>query len=1264
VWDMKRRIRLFTENWFINQLQAAISQADTRYTPEANVALPIATAFDGLGKTTEFFVAFASLSKECLEKQRLDGLAVGVKSYGVSSAKMLGRVSAGFLDLGQRLESAPRSPFEPVDYEAMKRIIRQNSKIIGPISETLWKLEIERKRRASEVKEASEKAADKPSIRDLLYQIRQLQELLREVDSLISSPAAQLSNVPALLILGGPGIGKTHLLCDVAKARVAKGRPTILVLGQQLPNAKDPMNAIMGRLGIGIDRSRFLRRLNVLARRKCSRVLIFVDAINESDRRSWKRHFGALMAEVAKYPGVGIALSCRTPFERVMVPVRAKVVRVFHEGFHEHELDAQRTYFKRYGLPLPEVPLLTPEFSNPYFLKLFCETLEHAVIKRQHRQIRDIASGQTGMLNIFEAYVKERSSRVARAFGWDRVAIWRLLKEDVAASMVDKHRDSIPLAEVLQILTKYERRSRRRQILLKNLIHEGLLSEDVIFDPVINKAIEAIRFPYQKFSDHLIARHLLKRFFDKKAPAAAFAPDQPLGKLFRDDAAVANDAGIAEALIIELPQRVDNAGELFDYLPERKMPGSAAELFVRGLYWRKPALFNKSTLGWINTLLKHQEIQDRVLDLLLAVSTKPDHPCNAGKLDRFLASFSMVSRDLLWSEFLRKQHEGGSAYRILSWLEAFNTTQLSERQARTYITILKWFLTSTNRLLRDRATRCLYCVGKTYPSLIGTASLDALTLNDPYVPERMLAASYGVAMALHADPAQSMFSKEILPKYAREIFEKIFRRGAPHATTHALIRDFARHTVELAVTIKPDTLNDSEKRLLRPPYRFGGIRKWGRSRDRNKGEYKNGNYPLGMDFRNYTVGWLVPDRDNYEEKHPEYQKVLSNIWWRIYNLGYSLLTFDQVDQLISDRSSLDRNEANATRVDRYGKKYAWIAYYEMFGYRTDKGLLKREWYSGEDERPHDVDIDPSFPDEPHKVKLIDTDFLGDRSQSLQNWVENGTLPDLSPHLLIKRVDREDGPWVLLDGYVRQAAEDIGRSCFIFLRGLLVQNSLCQALLRNLESQNLGGRWLPEIPEYHYIFAGEMPWAETFTPNGTATLQFKTDSLKIGNSERPGEQETQVPTVDVPVALPVCINAWESFHSGVNPGQNSYVPAREIAEALGLWLNLPTWDMRDKAGRRATVCIDWGDKWGDRQKLVFLRRDLLDRFLRDKQMTLVWAVWGERETHYQTREALRSRSEAFVPYKVFQQIYTYGARRPKSLRSPLSFRRLVQDKTHI
>jgi hypothetical protein len=66
-------------------------------------------------------------------------------------------------------------------------------------------------------------------------------------------------------------------------------------------------------------------------------------------------------------------------------------------------------------------------------------------------------------------------------------------------------------------------------------------------------------------------------------------------------------------------------------------------------------------------------------------------------------------------------------------------------------------------------------------------------------------------------------------------------------------------------------------------------------------------------------GRLIPKRQNYDFKDPEYLKVKSRMWWRIYSLGYSLDKFGEIDKDIArDRYRLGRAE-NVGKIDRYGK---------------------------------------------------------------------------------------------------------------------------------------------------------------------------------------------------------------------------------------------------------------------------------------------------------------------------------------------------------
>lgn len=55
------------------------------------------------------------------------------------------------------------------------------------------------------------------------------------------------------------------------------------------------------------------------------------------------------------------------------------------------------------------------------------------------------------------------------------------------------------------------------------------------------------------------------------------------------------------------------------------------------------------------------------------------------------------------------------------------------------------------------------------------------------------------------------------------------------------------------------------------------------------------------------------------------------------------------------------------KVDRYGKKYSWIAYFKLSGWLQDQGFLSRRQDEG---RTWDVDIDPSFPSSIPEHQLI------------------------------------------------------------------------------------------------------------------------------------------------------------------------------------------------------------------------------------------------------------------------------------------------------
>ena len=65
------------------------------------------------------------------------------------------------------------------------------------------------------------------------------------------------------------------------------------------------------------------------------------------------------------------------------------------------------------------------------------------------------------------------------------------------------------------------------------MLVNGLLTEDIRRES--SSTIEVIRFPYQRFGDHLIARHLLARHLVTSSATAirrSFYRNRPLGTVF------------------------------------------------------------------------------------------------------------------------------------------------------------------------------------------------------------------------------------------------------------------------------------------------------------------------------------------------------------------------------------------------------------------------------------------------------------------------------------------------------------------------------------------------------------------------------------------------------------------------------------------------------------------------------------------------------------------------------------------------------------
>jgi hypothetical protein len=84
---------------------------------------------------------------------------------------------------------------------------------------------------------------------------------------------------------------------------------------------------------------------------------------------------------------------------------------------------------------------------------------------------------------------------------------------------------------------------------------------------------------------------------------------------------------------------------------------------------------------------------------------------------------------------------------------------------------------------------------------------------------------------------------------------------------------------------------------------------------------------FGMDFENYIVGPLYEGRGNYQMDHPGFVAGLAEVRGRIRELGWREALVSEIDGQIRDEQW--RRHETPDRIERYGKKYGWIAYYEL-----------------------------------------------------------------------------------------------------------------------------------------------------------------------------------------------------------------------------------------------------------------------------------------------------------------------------------------------
>lgn len=635
---------VFSPEWCAKRLAITVEAAGKRYSPELHVKLPVAFALEGLAGSETFWDRYY--------RRRLAVIAAGrrvsVRQHtGLGKTTELRNLTGALTEWAEQVqESYPPPQRLPSD-----SVLELSGKL----------------RQAADAAYPEPPADPDPGApdagRNLRAALNQLSNAIYAFNELISSGAGQAAACGALLMTGEAGQGKTHLFCDAGQRVLDRNHPALVLLGQQL-SGRHFWTEFAERVGLGpVGGEVLLDAMRAAAKAAGHPFVLLIDALNESgEPEAWREELPALLAELKDDPWISLGFSVRSTFLRVVLPAEelGGFARADHPGFEGRELEATEQFFDHYGLEHPRVPLLTPEFTNPLFLRLYCEGLEGLGVTAP-------AADEAHVSEVFARYLEWKASRIEQTLALDPhgQAVTRAL-DAFGEAVTEAGREQLPRQQTAALIDALAPgKTDWPKTLFGQLLSEGLLAADVAYDFDSGDYQPTIRFEFQRFADFRIAASLI----EEHASAAALKRALTSGKPLRDTLLNAPTNWI-EALSVLVPERF--GVELLDAASWRLGDArrhSWKRAQMRSLITRRTdAVSDRAVELARKSARDSRGLNELFLDLLLTVAPVPNHPLNSEYLHRVLLTRAMPDRDASWGiATFYMWGEQGPLDRLIRW---------------------------------------------------------------------------------------------------------------------------------------------------------------------------------------------------------------------------------------------------------------------------------------------------------------------------------------------------------------------------------------------------------------------------------------------------------------------------------------------------------------------------------------------------------------------------------------------------------------------
>lgn len=1193
----------FTDDWFKNHNQTALANLGNRYTPAINVDLPISINLEAVTRTKAFKEKFTNTCHKLLVQ--LDETSLKIKN----EISIYESLKSLIPELRKELDLNQYDLLRTIPSNYLKKNIEYSVKLIADKRELLW-----------------DKKEREDSESYLLNNLNKAFEVLLKLKSEISSSAIELFNGKKLLLSGEAGQGKSHLLGDFIHSK-EKQNGHLFFLGQDFNEKSNIWYQILNKnLRINLLEKEFLSTLDSIAELNNERFMIVIDALNEGEGRIlWADSLNGFLKLISQYPRIGLVISIRDSYKdqicsKLTDDSSELVYEIQHQGFHEIEFDACRIFFEYYNIQTPSIPLLNPEFSNPLYLKLFCQSLKI-------QNLNTIPKGFNGIFNIIDCYINGINQVIAEKLDVD--ASLRLVNTALAIiveNQLEQGSNSLSFISMRRKIAKVlsdDISDHQAKQFLDLMIREGILSKNLYY----GHSDEIVYFTYERMGDYISVEYLLNKF-ENFSEFLNWMQSSNNDLLDLDN--FHYNKGLWQALSVLSPVKYNV--ELFDYIKVTDyLLEEFKNLIIESLVWRDP--FQIKTHDFFN-FLENTPLSNKnwycFFNMLYQVIAEEEHPLNGIYLHKFLKEYSLADRDSFWTVLINKSlYFIPAIERLVKWCLTNRNNRLISQNSLLNVAIgISWLLTTTNIHLRNEATNALSTI------LINRidVSIKLIKLfydtNDPYILERVLLAIYSSILS----------SNELdeLIELAQEIDKLIFQiKEEKEIYANVLIRDYAKNIIQYCVY--KNKVNYTQREIdainerITPPYnsklpkKFPTIQEIDEIYKRNEEDsgFKDYYYSANRILRSMTTeygrgicGYGDFGRYTFESKFYRWKKIINVDLLSNYACQ---LIFDKYGYDVEKHGEFDRNIRYTSRYDndieRIGKKYQWLALFEVLAQVIDSHKCSSNYWNDDGNRIwlkhindlHVREIDPTFyinkgnnnyPQYANGIPEIEfQNWEGD----LSTWAKSQDLPPINPMIEFQLNGEE---WLVLERNLDftepdkfGAYEDKNKkNLWIQIKSYFIPKASYPKAIDWLKKQHFMGQWMPESNTFNNLFCKEYYWNEAYFEqlNGNGWEYLEKWGEKVPHN--------------VKVMSTAERHSWESRIE--KNGYSFLAPCNLLVEKLSINYSNTLGYWQDNEGKIIAFDPSATISTYSKNVLAIRKADLIN-FLDENNLKIFWTVLGSK-----------------------------------------------------